>query len=186
MISFLGHIKTNKEDLPVTLSSLQFSNIVKKVRVSKLKTTIVQSASLSIKTLQYKLDRLQEQMYLNSMLQNNDLSFNLTQNRVEQVQHAISEFMEDKAKEINVLNVTDAMIAMNIFRDICTKLEEEKQEALEKLQVLSSMPKVNTVPRISVNKMTEPRLVWHINIDRERPNYFKFVFFFYLAELEIK
>lgn len=74
---------------------------------------------------------LKKQHDLNSMLLNDDLSYNITQSRLDQMKNAVDDYMNDKSNELSLQNVTDITTVLQIMKDKCVMLENEKMDFIK-------------------------------------------------------
>lgn len=62
------------------------------------------------------------------MLANNDLSTNITQERVKHMQNTAEEYLKNKTNEIVIANVTDINTVLKVFKNLYNDLEAARTE----------------------------------------------------------
>lgn len=62
------------------------------------------------------------------MLANNDLSTNITQERVKHMQNTAEEYLKSKTNEIVIANVTDVNTVLKVFKNLYNDLEAARTE----------------------------------------------------------
>ncbi|KAF2899441.1 hypothetical protein ILUMI_06737 [Ignelater luminosus] len=128
ILRFIGHLRTNKENLLISLSMLRFGQIVRGMKPQKLQFDIKENKDLKQKKLEQELAEIKKMQDLSIMLSNGDLSTNINQERIKHMQHVAEEYLHNKTDEIVLLNVTDATTVLKVFKDLYNKLEAEKIE----------------------------------------------------------
>lgn len=126
----IGHITTSFENLNVTVSCLKFSNIARRIHPAKHKPTSMGTADLELPKVKDELEKIKEKIYLDSMLLNDDLTTNLTQPRIEQMEHVVEEYIKHKTNELTVINLIDVKNVLSVFRQMYDTLNTELRESM--------------------------------------------------------
>ncbi|GLV32751.1 Kinesin heavy chain 73 [Carabus blaptoides fortunei] len=131
IIKFIAHINTTRDDLPLTISALKFGDTARRIHCTELTQFVTESSSLIIKSLKNEMADLKKQHDLDSMLLNVDLSYNITQSRLDQMKNAVNDYINDKSNEQSLQNVTDISTVLKIMKDKCVILENEKMDFIK-------------------------------------------------------
>lgn len=98
------------------------------------------------------------------MLANNDLSTNITQERIKHMKNTAEEYLKNKTNEIVIANVTDINTVLKVFKNLYNDLEAAKTEeqkniynqayadALEKFETLANSSTSFTSLKVSIAK----------------------------------
>ncbi|KAJ8910879.1 hypothetical protein NQ315_000510 [Exocentrus adspersus] len=127
LLRFIGHIRIQKEDMKITLSVLRFGHIVKNVKIKVKEVEPDINEELKLQHLQHKLEQLQREKIYQSVLMNQNLTTNLSQQRIDHMYVMINEYLKNNISELGVLNVSEASEAFKVLKSICNQLEEEKR-----------------------------------------------------------
>ncbi|XP_060529875.1 kinesin-like protein KIF9 isoform X2 [Cylas formicarius] len=120
MLRFIGHIKTSKQDLKLTISTLRFGNLVMGLKPQR---KYVNNGELKMHYL--------NEAHLNPELLNEDLTGALNEENIFHIDRTIEEFLKNNINEITLMNVADAAVALKKLRELCQQYENEIKQLRE-------------------------------------------------------
>nr|CAH7757235.1 unnamed protein product [Callosobruchus chinensis] len=138
MLRFIGHIKTLREDLPMTISMLRFGALLKGIPPERKKMEKKEDPVAKMKQLDLKLQQLQKERMLSSILMNQDLSV-LNQERVEHLQDTVQRYLANALSDMAVMNVTEVSMVFKMFKELYHEAENRRLSCLsEKKEVTNT------------------------------------------------
>nr|CAI5847172.1 unnamed protein product [Callosobruchus analis] len=130
LVYFLG------EDLRAT-NMLRFGTLLKGIPPQRKKIETKEDPLVKMKQLDLKLEQLQKDRMLNSILMNQDLSV-LNQERVEHLQNTVQRYLSNALSDIDVMNVTEVGMVFKMFKDLYHEAESWRQSSLNSLMSAKS------------------------------------------------
>ncbi|KAL1494600.1 hypothetical protein ABEB36_010172 [Hypothenemus hampei] len=131
ILRFIAHIQFNTEHLMITLSMLRFGNIVKGLKMNRKIIKFEMNDEIELEHLRRQLRSIEKEKHLNSVLFNQDLVSGLNCERINHLQNLITDYLNNRIREVTILNVADANVFLQGMRTIC----HEYQEDVRKLQM---------------------------------------------------
>ncbi|XP_048507241.1 kinesin-like protein KIF9 [Athalia rosae] len=122
LLRFIGHVRFTNEDLVLTLSTLRFSSIVKKLKPEKMKYNFGSELTQDTDKLRAEVSGLREELELNEMLLNQEASTNLSPERVKRIEEDAIDFINGNLDDLTLLSVSQAQILLKKFKEIFAKL----------------------------------------------------------------
>ncbi|XP_017771755.1 PREDICTED: kinesin-like protein KIF9 [Nicrophorus vespilloides] len=136
VLRFIGHIRSERNDTMVSLSMLRFGQLVRGLTPQKLHPKVFKDQETKLKVVEAELVILKKELELNSMLTNVDMTTNLSHQRFQFIERLAEDYLKDKSGEIILLNTTDAVLAMKVFKNYYNRLESEKNFLAEQIKTL--------------------------------------------------
>ncbi|CAH1956917.1 unnamed protein product [Acanthoscelides obtectus] len=137
MLRFIGHIKTLREDLPMTISMMRFGSLLKRIPPEKKIVEKKGDIKAQAKQLSQKLEQLQKEEMLNSILMNQDLSA-LNEDRTEHLQAIVQQYLANTLTEISVMNVAEVSMVFRIFKEVYNRTKTERLSCLMERKELTN------------------------------------------------
>nr|XP_022915962.1 kinesin-like protein KIF9 [Onthophagus taurus] len=127
----IGHIRTGRNDLTMTLSMLRLSNIIRGVKGKRAEHNAKETDEGKINHLQETVNTMRQELEVQSMILNNTLDKNLTRDRIKHLQELAENYLSDKISELVVVSFSDISTILQIFKDRFIDLEAKKQEEID-------------------------------------------------------
>ncbi|XP_019756624.2 kinesin-like protein KIN-1 [Dendroctonus ponderosae] len=125
ILRFIGHIKAKNEDLLITLSMLRFGNILKGLKMKRKVMQFELNEEVELQYLRNKLQSIEKDQHLNSVLLNRDLVTGMNPERIKHLHNLIQDYLAGNVQEIPLMNVADAGLVLENIRTLCKGLENE-------------------------------------------------------------
>ncbi|XP_015585504.1 kinesin-like protein KIF9 isoform X3 [Cephus cinctus] len=144
IIRCIAHIRASREDLDITLSMLRFSNKIAKLQPLKVTYNIVPQASLIIQRLQDKVNLLKNELDINDIFFHKEALMNMSKARVEQIKQDGINFLNGTLPDLMLLSISQAQVLLRAFKELYTKTNLEKIEAVKNAEMLAASKKDST------------------------------------------
>ncbi|KAK9743793.1 Kinesin motor domain [Popillia japonica] len=131
MLRFIGHIRVDDENLLITLSMLRFGQIVRGLKPKRMHMYKCDDAKTKIKYLEDELRQIKRQKDIDSMIRNEDLRDNLSDERINQLRCLAEDYLQNRVDEIAVISLADIQTILQVFKTLFKQLESEKSMALD-------------------------------------------------------
>ncbi|GJQ86852.1 kinesin-F [Trypoxylus dichotomus] len=126
MLRFIGHIRVDDENLPITLSMLRFGQIIHGLKPKKMQLHRYDDQETKLKYLEEELRTIKMKQTIDSMIRNQDLRSNLTQDRVNRMKRVAEDYLRNKIDELTVANVTDINTVLKVFKIMFRQQESDR------------------------------------------------------------
>ncbi|KAI4462284.1 kinesin-related [Holotrichia oblita] len=126
ILRFIGHIRVDDENLLITLSMLRFGQIVRGLKPKKMKLNTCDDTETKIKYLEAELKEIKMQKDIDSMIHNEDLRNNISEDRMNQLRCLAEDYLQNRVDEIAVFTLADINTILQIFRTLFKQMESEK------------------------------------------------------------
>lgn len=111
-----------KEDLDLTLSALRFSTSIVRLKPMKVKVNVEYRPDLIVKRLCDQVDSLKKELTLNQLFLHQEALMNISESRIEQINRAVSNFLNGTISDFTLFNVAQAQILLNRIKDLHNRL----------------------------------------------------------------
>lgn len=78
--------------------------------------------------LQQRIEDLERDRLMQSMLVNTDLARHITTERINHMQNVANDYVRDEVNELTLLNVTDVTTFLKVFKDMYNSLRTSKEK----------------------------------------------------------
>lgn len=130
---FVGNIRTDIDNLKLTLSVLRFSQIVLGLKFAKPLPDVEPSAEKLPEVVEKQLDRMKTARLLEQMFNGNDtsLSTNIDQERAYHIKNFMHDYLKDNINVIVPLTLGEVSTVLEVFKNQYRKMKEECNDAYQ-------------------------------------------------------